>query len=138
MSRLQSVVQRKEAGVQRKETGYAPDRAKVSAVIYNRLKIGIALQIDATLLYDDPTPGDNNLSSSDLQSNSPYNTRVHTGLPPTPIASPSIASLRAALEPANVNYLYYVKETASCGTPGHSAFTASYSEFLRLKAQCLG
>ena len=117
-----------------KETGYAPDRAKVSAVIYNRLKIGIALQIDATLLYDDPTPGDNSLSSSDLLSNSPYNTRIHKGLPPTPIASPSLAAIRAALQPANVNFLYYVK----CGTKGHSAFTASYQAFLRLKAHCLG
>jgi peptidoglycan lytic transglycosylase G len=117
-----------------KETGYPPDRAKVSAVIYNRLKLGMPLQIDATLLYDDPTPGDNSLSNADLRSNSPYNTRHRPGLPPTPIASPSLASLRAALQPADVNYLYYVK----CGSKGHSAFTASYSEFLRLEAHCLG
>jgi UPF0755 protein len=117
-----------------KETGYAPDRAKIAAVIYNRLKIGMALQIDATLLYDDPTPGDNTLSASDLLSNSRYNTRNHKGLPPTPIASPGLASLRAALEPANVNYLYYVK----CGTKGHSAFAASNSEFVGLEARCLG
>jgi UPF0755 protein len=117
-----------------RETGYPPDRAKVAAVIYNRLKMGMALQIDATLLYDDPTPGDNSLSNSDLESNSPYNTRNRPGLPPTPIASPSLASLRAALQPADVNYLYYVK----CGSKGRSAFTASYQEFLHLKAQCLG
>ena len=117
-----------------KETGYPPDRAKVAAVIYNRLKLGMPLQIDATLLYDDPTPGDNSLSSSDLESNSPYNTRNRTGLPPTPIANPSLASIRAALEPADTNDLYYVK----CGSKGRSAFTDSYSQFLRLKARCLG
>ena len=110
------------------------DRAKIAAVIYNRLKLGMPLGIDATLLYADPTPGDNTLSASDLQSNSPYNTRVHTGLPPTPIASPGIASLKAALEPAHVNYLYYVL----CGADGHHAFTHSYSEFLRLESRCLG
>jgi UPF0755 protein len=117
-----------------KETGSPQDRAKVAAVIYNRLKIGMPLQIDATLLYDDPTPGDNSLSNSDLKSNSPYNTRNRKGLPPTPIASPSLASLRAALQPANVNYLYYVK----CGSHGRSAFAASYHDFLHLEAKCLG
>jgi UPF0755 protein len=117
-----------------KETGYPPDRAKVAAVIYNRLDRGMPLQIDATLLYDDPTPGDDTLSASDLRSNSPYNTRVHEGLPPTPIASPSVASIRAALQPAKVDYLYYVK----CGPKGRSEFTASYAEFLRAKARCLG
>ena len=110
------------------------DRAKIAAVIYNRLKVNMPLGIDATLLYADPTPGDNSLSDSDLHSNSPYNTRVHTGLPPTPIASPGLDSLRAALEPANVNYLYYVL----CSSKGAHAFTSSYSECLRLKARCLG
>ena len=121
-----------------KETGYGPDRGKIAAVIDNRLRIGMALGIDATLLYDDPTPGDNTLSNSDLHTDGPYNTRLRTGLPPTPIASPSVASIAAALQPAHVNYLYYVKETSACGTPGHSAFTSSYAEFLRLKARCLG
>src|SRR5262249_23726232 len=67
-----------------RETGLDSDRSKVAAVIYNRLKDNMALGIDATLLYDDPTPGDGVLTASDLQSDSPYNTRVHKGLPPTP------------------------------------------------------
>ena len=63
------------------------DRRLIAGVIYNRLKMGMALGIDATLLYDDPTP-DGELSSSDLAFDSPYNTRINPGLPPTPIASP--------------------------------------------------
>ena len=117
-----------------REARVPQDRSRIAAVIYNRLKIGMPLGIDATLLYADPTPGDNSLSASDLESNSPYNTRKHTGLPPTPIASPGLASLRAALDPAPVDYLYYVL----CGADGHHVFTRSYSEFLRLKSQCLG
>jgi UPF0755 protein len=109
------------------------DRGKIAAVIYNRLKLGMALGIDATLQYVDPDPSDG-LTDSDLAIDSPYNTRLHTGLPPTAIASPGRASLRAALEPANVDYLYYVL----CGADGHHAFTRTYDEFLRLKAQCLG
>ena len=109
------------------------DRPKIAAVIYNRLKRGMALGIDATLLYDDPTP-DGQLSASDLRSNSPYNTRIHTGLPPTPIASPGLPSLRAALEPAHVPYLYYVL----CGADGHHKFSVRYAEFLHDKAACLG
>jgi len=117
-----------------REARVSRDRSKIAAVIYNRLKIGMPLGIDATLLYADPTPGDNSLSASDLESNSPYNTRKHAGLPPTPIASPGLASLRAALDPAPVDYLYYVL----CGADGHHVFTRSYSEFLRLKSRCLG
>lgn len=109
------------------------DRPKIAAVIYNRLDRGMTLGIDATLLYDDPTP-DGQLSASDLRSNSPYNTRIHAGLPPTPIASPGLASLKAALEPANVPYLYYVL----CGADGRHRFSVSYSRFLHDKAVCLG
>ncbi|MFN2544988.1 MAG: endolytic transglycosylase MltG [Actinomycetota bacterium] len=109
------------------------DRSKIAAVIYNRLKIGMPLGIDATIQYIDPDPSDG-LTDSDLHIDSPYNTRLHTGLPPTPIASPGLASLRAALQPAQVDYLYYVL----CGADGHHEFTSSYDQFLVLKAQCLG
>jgi UPF0755 protein len=112
------------------------DRPLIAAVIYNRLKIHMQLGIDATLLYDDPTPGDNTLTSSDLKSDSPYNTRVHVGLPPTPIASPRLSSIKAALEPAHVKYLYYVLCNKD-GT-GHHRFSVSYDEFLRNKSECLG
>ena len=83
------------------------DRAKIASVIYNRLARGMSLGIDATLLYDDPTP-DGKLSTSDLKTDTPYNTRLNAGLPPTPIASPGRASLDAALHPADTRYLYYV------------------------------
>ncbi len=110
------------------------DRPLIAAVIYNRLKLNMTLGIDATLLYDDPTPGDGELSASDLLSNSPYNTRVHTGLPPTPIASPGLKSIDAALNPANVDYLYYVL----CGADGSHKFSSDYGTFLQDKARCLG
>jgi peptidoglycan lytic transglycosylase G len=109
------------------------DRAKIAGVIYNRLEIGMTLGIDATLLYDDPTP-DGELSASDLEHESPYNTRIHAGLPPTPIASPGLPSLQAALEPADVPYLYYVL----CGADGHHRFSVEYGTFLQDKAECLG
>ena len=81
----------------------------------------------------DPDPA-NGLTNSDLKIKSPYNTRLHPGLPPTPIASPGLPSLRAALDPAHVGYLYYVL----CGADGHHAFTSSNAQFLRLEARCLG
>src|SRR5256885_8495455 len=71
------------------------DRTKIASVIYNRLAQGMSLGIDATLLYDDPTP-DGQLSTSDLTTNNAYNTRINAGLPPTPIARPGRASLDAA------------------------------------------
>jgi peptidoglycan lytic transglycosylase G len=109
------------------------DRRLIAGVIYNRLELGMALGIDATLLYDDPTP-DGELSSSDLASNSPYNTRVHVGLPPTPIASPGAASLLAALTPADTDFLYYVL----CGADGHHRFSKTNAEHIRNVDACLG
>ena len=85
------------------------DRRLIAGVIYNRLREGMALGIDATLLYDDPTP-DGELSSSDLAFDTPYNTRINAGLPPTPIASPGAESIRAALYPAPSAYLYFVSK----------------------------
>jgi len=90
-----------------REAQVEEDRPKIASVIYNRLAQGMSLGIDATLLYDDPTP-DGQLSTSDLLTNNPYNTRINAGLPPTPIASPGRASLDAALHPADTPYLYYV------------------------------
>jgi UPF0755 protein len=109
------------------------DRALISGVIYNRLERGMTLGIDATLLYDDPTP-DGQLSSSDLEYDSPYNTRIHPGLPPTPIASPGAASLRAALEPAQTDFLFYVL----CGKDGHHRFARTEREHIRNVHDCLG
>ena len=109
------------------------DRRLIAGVIYNRLRLGMTLGIDATLLYDDPTP-DGQLSSSDLESNSPYNTRLHAGLPPTPIASPGAESLLAALTPAHTEYLFYVL----CGADGHHRFARTEQEHLQNVDACLG
>lgn len=114
------------------------DRPKIAAVIYNRLKRDIPLQVDPTVQYawvlrGHPKP---RLGLADLRIGSPYNTyRVH-GLPPTPINSPGEESIRAALQPANANWLYYVV----IAPDGHHAFTASYTQFLELKrkAKSLG
>jgi UPF0755 protein len=112
------------------------ERPLISAVIYNRLKIHMALGIDATLLYDDPTPGDNTLTESDLESDSPYNTRKHAGLPPTPIANPGLASIKAALEPADVPYLYYV--LCPKDGPGVDRFAVTNREHVNNVHECLG
>lgn len=87
---------------------YIPDeRPKISAVIHNRLKIGMPLQIDATVRYA-LEKWDGIVTYDDLKYDSPYNTYLYTGLMPTPICSPGIASIEAALTPADVDYLYYV------------------------------
>ena len=116
-----------------REASVPSDREKIAAVIYNRLADGMPLGIDATVGYVDPDPS-NGLTASDFEIDSPYNTRLHAGLPPTPIASPGIASLRAALAPADVPYLYYVL----CSADGHHRFSVSYDRFLADKAECLG
>jgi UPF0755 protein len=109
------------------------DRPLIAAVIYNRLDLGMSLGIDATVEYIDPDP-ENGLTASDFLIHSPYNTRLHPGLPPTPIASPGLASLQAALDPAGVGYLYYVL----CGADGHHVFSTSNAQFEKDKARCLG
>lgn len=107
------------------------DRAKVSAVIHNRLREGMALQIDATVQY--ALPEENRLLTlEDYEYPSPYNTYLHSGLPPTPIASPGLASLDAALNPANVDYLYFLVVDPETGA---HEFAETYEEFLRLKRE---
>ena len=116
-----------------KEAKVKEDRPLIAGVIYNRLAQGMSLGIDATLLYDDPTP-DGQLTDPDLATDTPYNTRMHTGLPPTPIASPGAASLDAALHPAETPYLYYVL----CGADGSHRFAETYAEHIRNVQACLG
>lgn len=107
------------------------ERPLISAVIYNRLQKGMPLEIDATVQYALPQRK-LRLKAQDLKMNSPYNTYQNLGLPPGPIASPGFESLKEALNPAPVDYLYYVLTDPSSGR--HS-FTASYQEFLKLKRQ---
>lgn len=90
-----------------KEARVPSERTRIAGVIYNRLKIGMPLQIDATVLY---SLGQHKewVSNKDLQVDSPYNTYRHTGLPPGPIACPGLASIKAALNPETHGYYYYV------------------------------
>jgi|WetSurMetagenome_2_1015567.scaffolds.fasta_scaffold19826_3 UPF0755 protein len=111
-----------------KEVSVASERAKVAAVIYNRLKADMTLGIDATVRYA-VNKWTGALTAEDLNVDSPYNTRIKKGLPPTPICNPGVAALQAALEPAKVDYLYYVLED----NDGNHFFTASYDEFLQAK-----
>ncbi len=111
-----------------KETAVPRERRLVAAVIYNRLHNRMPLGIDATIRYGLDIPGTESLTKEALRSDSPYNTRLRPGLPPTPIANPGLASLRAAANPArNVDYLYYVRKPDSLA----HYFTASESDFLR-------
>ncbi len=91
-----------------KETAFAPERPVVSAVIRNRLRKGMKLEFDPTVIYALGEKFDGNIRKKDLSFPSPYNTYVVSGLPPGPIAAPGLDSIRAALEPADVNYLYFV------------------------------
>jgi UPF0755 protein len=117
----------KIASMIEEETVVPSERKLVSAVIYNRLRNDMPLGIDATIRYGLGIPGTESLTKAAIRSATPYNTRRFPGLPPTPIANPGLASLRAAAHPANVDYLYYVRIP---GTKRHF-FTASESEFLR-------
>jgi uncharacterized YceG family protein len=111
-----------------KETAVPRERRLVAAVIYNRLRNRMPLGIDATIRYGLGIPGTESLTKKALRSASPYNTRLRAGLPPTPIANPGLASIRAAANPArNVEYLYYVRKPKSLA----HYFTASESDFLR-------
>jgi UPF0755 protein len=102
------------------------ERALVAAVIYNRLRLGMALGIDATLRYGLDIPPTRAIRQSELEDPTPYNTRIHTGLPPTPIGNPGLASMQAAAHPADVDYLFFVRK-ADCKS---HFFTASEEEFL--------
>jgi uncharacterized YceG family protein len=113
------------ASMVEKETLSPDERQLVSAVIYNRLHAGIPLGIDATLRYGLDIPPTESIHQSQLDSDSPYNTRKRQGLPPTPIASPGLASLQAAAHPAKVKYLYFVRKPDK----KHHFFTASYQAF---------
>ncbi|HET9507114.1 MAG TPA: endolytic transglycosylase MltG [Gaiellaceae bacterium] len=113
------------ASMVEKETIAPEERPLVAAVIYNRLKAGMPLGIDATIRYGLDVPGTEALRVSQLESDNPYNTRNRTGLPPTPIANPGLPSLQAAAKPADVDYLFFVRKPDKV----HHFFTASESEF---------
>jgi uncharacterized YceG family protein len=113
------------ASMVERETAVAKERRLIASVIYNRLRAGTPLGIDATTRFqfnqwNDP------LTRSELASPSPYNTRIHTGLPPGPIGNPGIASIEAAAAPASTKYMFYVSNPCR---PGTHTFTRTLQEF---------
>jgi UPF0755 protein len=96
------------ASIVEKETGRADERGLVAGVFINRLRIGMPLQTDPTVIYGLGDAFDGNLRKRDLLADGPYNTYLRAGLPPTPIAMPSLAALRATVQPAPTRALYFV------------------------------
>lgn len=96
------------ASIVEKETGQAKDRGMIAGVFVNRLRRGMLLQTDPTVIYGMGESFDGNLRKRDLQTDTPYNTYTRAGLTPTPIALPGLASLQAALHPAKTDALYFV------------------------------
>ena len=114
------------ASIVEKETGKAADRELISAVFNNRLRVGMPLQTDPTVIYGMGESFNGNLRKIDLQTDTPWNTYTRPGLPPTPISMPGKASLLAAVQPAEGKYLYFVARG-----DGTSQFSASLDEHNR-------
>lgn len=111
------------ASIIEKETGLESDRRRIGGVFANRLRIGMRLQTDPTVIYGLGEQFDGNLRRIDLHTDSPYNTYTRAGLPPTPIAMPGAASLRAAVQPGDTNAIYFVARG-----DGSSQFSATLEE----------
>jgi UPF0755 protein len=114
------------ASIVEKETGKPSDRAQIAGVFSNRLKVGMPLQTDPTVIYGLGARYDGSLHKRDLQTDTPYNTYTRTGLPPTPIAMPGKAALMAAVQPAPTTALYFVSRG-----DGSSHFSSSLDEHNR-------
>lgn len=111
------------ASIIEKETALPSEKAEVAGVLVRRLRTGMPLQVDPTVIYGLGDRFDGNLRRQDLRTDTPYNTYLHRGLPPAPIAAPGLASLRAALNPAPGDSLYYVAR----GDGGHR-FSRTWDE----------
>lgn len=120
------------ASIIEREARKPDDRRLISGVLWNRLERGMLLQVDAAFLYT-LGKGTFDLTIADLQSDDPYNTYKHKGLPPTPIGSPSLDSLEAALEPKENKFLFYLADHR-----GNTYYSATYEEHLRKKRIYLG
>lgn len=118
------------ASIVEKETGRAVDRPAVSAVFSNRLRLGMMLQTDPSVIYGIGDRFDGNLRKRDLQLDTPYNTYTRFGLPPTPIAMPGMASLQVTLHPPKSDKLYFVARG-----DGSSEFSRNLDEHNRAVAR---
>ena len=114
------------ASIVEKETGLASDRAHIAGVFTNRLRVGMLLQTDPTVIYGLVEKFDGNLRKRDLQTDHPWNTYTRPGLPPTPIAMPGKAALLAAVQPQQTRALYFVAKG-----DGSSHFSATLDEHNR-------
>ena len=119
------------ASLVEREAKIDADRPMIAGVIYNRLRLGMPLEVDATIEYALPKHK-RELSFEDLKIDSPYNSYTHAGLPPTPIANPGRPSMEAALHPSKTEFLYYVY----CGN-GRHVFAKTLGEHQANVARCL-
>lgn len=118
------------ASIIEKETGLPEDRGKIASVLVNRLRLGMPLQADPTVIYGLGDRFDGNLKKRDLQNDTPWNTYTRTGLPPTPICLPGMAAIEAALHPPQTDLLYFVARG-----DGSSEFSRSLEEHNRAVAK---
>jgi UPF0755 protein len=118
------------ASIVEKETGHGADRKRVAGVFVNRLRLGMPLQTDPTVIYGMGDAYDGRIRKKDLQADTPWNTYTRGGLPPTPIASPGRAALAAALHPEQHKYLYFVSRG-----DGTSQFSTNLADHNRAVAK---
>jgi UPF0755 protein len=126
------------ASIVEKETGREDERPKVAAVFVNRLRLGMRLQSDPTVIYGLGEGYDGHIHSRDLETDTPYNSYTRSGLPPTPIALPGAAALQATLHPAASDALYFVATGNGDGTHQFSATLAEHDVALRAYLRKLG
>lgn len=126
------------ASIIEKETGREDERSRVAAVFINRLRLGMRLQSDPTVIYGLGARYDGSIHTRDLEADTPFNTYTRVGLPPTPIALPGAASLHAATHPAAIDALYFVATGNGDGSHHFSATLAEHDVALRAYLRKLG